>query len=188
MTPQKAFTPNFLQSETNFYASNLNEINSNQASVFVITQANNRASTLPLNHPDSQQEECANSLFERSSPINNHTTFNQEQKFTLEDNIVIEQNSKLGILLQTKVLEDKVISLKFLVYKCFKKIKFFFILFFLKMQSFVTLMKEKQLNKEEQVQVFDSIKTDYESLLRNYEQAKLNDPDGILPNELDMDM
>ena len=49
-------------------------------------------------------------------------------------------------------------------------------------------MKEKQLNKEEQVQVFDSIKTDYESLLRNYEQAKLNDPDGILPNELDMDM
>lgn len=56
------------------------------------------------------------------------------------------------------------------------------------MQSFVTLMKEKQLNKVEQIKVFDSIKTDYESLLKNYEVAKINDPTGVLPNQLDMDM
>lgn len=56
------------------------------------------------------------------------------------------------------------------------------------MQSFVTLMKEKQLNKVEQIQVFDSIKNDYENLLKNYEEARDNDQTGMLPNELDMDM
>ena len=56
------------------------------------------------------------------------------------------------------------------------------------MQSFVTLMKEKQLNKVEQIKVYDSIKNDYENLLKNYEVAKTNDPTGLLPNELDMDM
>lgn len=56
------------------------------------------------------------------------------------------------------------------------------------MQSFVTLMKEKQLNKVEQVQVFDSIKSDYENLLKNYDEAKQNDVTGMLPNELDMDI
>lgn len=49
-------------------------------------------------------------------------------------------------------------------------------------------MKEKQLNKVEQVQVFDSIKSDYENLLKNYDEAKQNDQTGMLPNELDMDI
>jgi len=49
-------------------------------------------------------------------------------------------------------------------------------------------MKEKQLNKVEQIKVFDSIKSDYENLLKSYEIAKTNDPTGLLPNELDMDI
>ena len=59
---------------------------------------------------------------------------------------------------------------------------------FLKMQSFITLINEKQLNKSEQRQVYDSIKVDYENLLKNYQEAKKNDVSGMLPNELDMDM
>lgn len=56
------------------------------------------------------------------------------------------------------------------------------------MQSFITLIDEKQLNKVEQRQVYDNIKSDYENLLKNYEEAKRNDANGILPGELDMDM
>ena len=56
------------------------------------------------------------------------------------------------------------------------------------MQSFVTLINEKQLNQLEQKQVFDSIKTDYENLLKNYQEVKKTDLSGIMPNELDMDM
>jgi hypothetical protein len=56
------------------------------------------------------------------------------------------------------------------------------------MQSFITLINEKQLNKSEQRQVYDSIKVDYENLLKNYQEAKKNDVSGMLPNELDMDM
>ena len=57
-----------------------------------------------------------------------------------------------------------------------------------KMQSFITLMNENQLNRGEQRQVYDSIKSDYESLIKNYQQVKKNDSTGMLPNELDMDM
>lgn len=56
------------------------------------------------------------------------------------------------------------------------------------MQSFVTLINEKQLTQVEQKQVFDSIRTDYENLLKNYQEVKRNDTSGILPSELDMDM
>jgi hypothetical protein len=56
------------------------------------------------------------------------------------------------------------------------------------MQSFVTLINEKQLNQLEQKQVFDSIKMDYEMILKNYQQVKNNDLTGLLPNELDMDI
>jgi len=80
-----------------------------------------------------------------------------------ETNILVDPNSKLGILLQTKILEEK-------------------------MQSFVTLINEKQLNQMEQKQVFDSIKMDYEMILKNYQQVKNNDLTGLLPNELDMDI
>ena len=80
-----------------------------------------------------------------------------------DTNILVDPNSKLGILLQTKILEEK-------------------------MQSFVTLINEKQLNQLEQKQVFDSIKMDYEMILKNYQQVKNNDLTGLLPNELDMDI
>ena len=56
------------------------------------------------------------------------------------------------------------------------------------MQSFITLMDEKQLSVAEQRQVYDSIKKDYETLLKTYSEAKKNDPNGYLPNELDLDM
>jgi hypothetical protein len=56
------------------------------------------------------------------------------------------------------------------------------------MQSFVTLINEKQLNQLEKKQVFESIKTDYENLLKNYQEVKKTDLSGIMPNELDMDM
>ncbi len=80
-----------------------------------------------------------------------------------DEQIVVEQTSKLGVLVQTKVLEEK-------------------------MQSFITLMNENQLNKGEQKQVYDSIRADYESLIKNYQHVKKNDTSGFLPNELDMDM
>ena len=80
-----------------------------------------------------------------------------------EEQIVVEQTSKLGVLVQTKVLEEK-------------------------MQSFITLMNENQLNRGEQKQVYDSIRADYESLIKNYQHVKKNDSSGLLPNELDMDM
>lgn len=73
------------------------------------------------------------------------------------------QQSKLGLLIQTKLLEDK-------------------------MQSFITLMDEKQLSVPEQRQIYDTIKQDYEMLVKNYKDAKKNDPNGFLPNELDIDM
>jgi hypothetical protein len=49
-------------------------------------------------------------------------------------------------------------------------------------------MDEKQLSVAEQRQVYDSIKNDYENLLKTYAHAKKNDPNGFLPNELDLDM
>lgn len=56
------------------------------------------------------------------------------------------------------------------------------------MQSFLTLVNENQLSKTEQRQVYDSIKNDYENLLKNYEEVKKNDSNGLLPEELDMDV
>jgi hypothetical protein len=44
------------------------------------------------------------------------------------------------------------------------------------------------LSVAEQRQVYDSIKKDYEQLLESYKVAKKNDPNGFLPNELDLDM
>lgn len=87
---------------------------------------------------------------------------NQQQQQQL-DNIIVEQTSKLGIILQTKVLEEK-------------------------MHSFITLMDEQQLNPSEQRQVYDNIKVDYENLLKNYQQAKLKDKSDLMPRELDMDV
>lgn len=49
-------------------------------------------------------------------------------------------------------------------------------------------MDEKQLSVAEQRQVYDSIKQDYENLLKTYSDAKKKDPNGFLPNELDLDM
>ena len=49
-------------------------------------------------------------------------------------------------------------------------------------------MDEQQLNVSEQRQVYDNIRSDYENLLKSYEEAKQNDASGILPNELDMDV
>ena len=58
------------------------------------------------------------------------------------------------------------------------------------MQSFVTLVNEQQLNKLEQRQVFESIKSDYELLIRNYDEAKKYEHNMNLSfgNELDMDV
>ncbi len=55
------------------------------------------------------------------------------------------------------------------------------------MQSFITLMNEKQLSIVEQRQVYDSIKKDYEDLISAYEDAK-ELQSGSLPNEIDLDM
>ena len=55
------------------------------------------------------------------------------------------------------------------------------------MQSFITLLDENQLTKDEQKQVFESIKNDYENLAKNYEDAKQNDANDLMRNDLDMD-
>ncbi len=79
--------------------------------------------------------------------------------------LVVEQSSKLGILVQVRVLEDK-------------------------MQAFVTLVNENQLDKDEKRQVFENIRSDYEMLLKNYEEAKKheNDMNISFGNDLDMDL
>jgi hypothetical protein len=56
------------------------------------------------------------------------------------------------------------------------------------MSSFLTLMNENQLNKLEQRQVYGGIKSDYENLIRNYEQVKRNEQASGLQNELDNDV
>lgn len=118
MQRQKAFTPNTIQSsDTN---STHNSVNNHQnlgntgQSVFVISATNNRASTVPsVENPNQQPDECfsyygGSGLSNTNSAENNN---NQETNPLFEENIVVEQNSKLGILLQTKVLEDKVSEL-----------------------------------------------------------------------------
>lgn len=79
--------------------------------------------------------------------------------------LIVEQSSKLGILVQVRVLEDK-------------------------MQAFVTLVNENQLDKNEQRQVFENIRSDYEMLMKNYEEAKKteNNMNISFGNDLDMDL
>ncbi len=79
--------------------------------------------------------------------------------------LIVEQSSKLGVLVQVRVLEDK-------------------------MQAFVTLVNENQLDKSEQRQVFENIRSDYEILLKNYEEAKKNENNMNITfgNDLDMDL
>ena len=161
---QISFTPNPLIQEQNNLALNStysSQNTNNNNNLFVVASNSNRTPAVPhnINNNDNQQDDLS---YYGSSGVSK-TNSDENSNPAFEENIVVEQNSKLGILLQTKVLEDK-------------------------MQSFVTLMKEKQLNKVEQVQVFDSIKYDYENLLRNYNEAKQNDLTGVLPNELDMDI
>jgi len=66
----------------------------------VIATNNNRDINL------QQQDDCQS--FYGSGVSNNNSTENQDHNQQFEENIIVEQNSKLGILLQTKVLEDKV--------------------------------------------------------------------------------
>ena len=57
------------------------------------------------------------------------------------------------------------------------------------MNSFITLMNENQLNKDEQKQVYKSIRAEYKNLLKNYDEVKRNDDSsGVIHDELDMDM
>jgi hypothetical protein len=82
-------------------------------------------------------------------------------------NIIVEPTSKLGILVQSKVLEDK-------------------------MQSFMTLMNENQLSRVEQKQVYQSIKSDFKSLLKNHDQIKMSEQplneEIVTNNNIEMDM
>lgn len=57
-----------------------------------------------------------------------------------------------------------------------------------KMYSFLTLMNENQLNKDEQKQVYKSIRAEYKNLLKNYDEVKRNDSSGVIQDELEMDM
>ena len=123
----------------------------------------------------ANQEEFTSVYTGSANSLNNYNQQQQHQQQQLDEasgdllgeeapqEIIVEQTSKLGVIVQTKVLEEK-------------------------MQSFITLMNENQLNKGEQRQVYDSIRVDYENLIKNYQQVKLNDSSGMLPNELDMDM
>lgn len=69
-----------------------------------------------------------------------------------------------------------------------KNNQYLFIFIRLKMYSFITLMNENQLNKDEQKQVYKSIRAEYKNLLKNYDEVKRNDSSGVIQDELDMDM
>ena len=108
----KSFTPN-IDSTLNINNININNNNHAQQNqgVFVITTSSrtstalNRASsnlfTPDFGKEQQQQQLDYNLVSENYSPDN---------ILPLDENIVVEQNSKLGILLQTKLLEDKVID------------------------------------------------------------------------------
>lgn len=106
---QKAYTPNNFHSDqlSNSTTSNNQNYLNTYPSVFVIS-ASNRASVVPQIQ-ENQQDECG-SYFGGSGLSNNTNSANNNSPDNpdLEENIVVEQNSRLGILLQTKVLEDKV--------------------------------------------------------------------------------
>jgi hypothetical protein len=101
--------------------------NNNNKPLFVISNKTSRASSvLPFDQIETNE-------------------IQQNRLLTDEDDIVIEPASKLGILVQTKVLEDK-------------------------MNAFLTLLSENQLNSEEQRQVYTNITEDFDGLVANYEQ------------------
>lgn len=57
------------------------------------------------------------------------------------------------------------------------------------MYSFMTLINENQLSKNEQNQVYKNIKDDYKNLLKNYDEVKRYDErDGDFQDEIEMDM
>ena len=56
------------------------------------------------------------------------------------------------------------------------------------MQTFLTLVNEQQLNKLEQRQVFDSIKLDYEVLIKNFNEARKLEDNMSFDNELEVDV
>ncbi len=98
---QKSYTPNLFDNQ--LYTSTSNS-GTNQ-NVFVIAASNNRDTNL------QQQDDCQS--FIGSGASNTNSADNQDTNQQFEENIIVEQNSKLGILLQTKVLEDKVSKIFF---------------------------------------------------------------------------
>ena len=103
---QKSITPSsdllFLGNSNNLINNN---INSNQGVIVLTTSLPNRALNTPITIETNSAPDDYNSVFGASGRTN--ITENQ-QNFPIEENIVVEQNSKLGVLLQIKVLEDKV--------------------------------------------------------------------------------
>jgi hypothetical protein len=99
----KSFTPNI---DSTLNINNNNNGQSNQG-VFVITTASststalNRASS-NLFTPEFGQEQ------QQSALDYNLVSENPNDLLPTDEDILVEQNSKLGILLQTKILEDKV--------------------------------------------------------------------------------
>ena len=113
--PSPANTPtNLLNSNNNnsqklFKSNSYNNFNSSsnkgsaQPSVFVI-KTNSRATPLAQEAPLNQS--FGGSIF--SSNNNNNSNSNNLQPNNDQENIIVEQTSKLGVLVQTKVLEEKV--------------------------------------------------------------------------------
>lgn len=56
------------------------------------------------------------------------------------------------------------------------------------MQSFVTLVNENQLNKSEQRQVFDSIQSDYQIIIQNFDLLKATNSDNLVQQQIEMDV
>ncbi|CAF0721952.1 unnamed protein product [Brachionus calyciflorus] len=132
------------QSTNNFQPiDNLNK-NKSQSAVYVIP--NKIRSNSESKSPTIDETSCQN----KTPPID-------------EENIIIDQTSTLGILVQIKVLEDK-------------------------MQSFMTLVNEKQLNKFEQRQVYESIQNDYKTLIHNYNDVKAVNTDALKQEQIEMDV
>lgn len=106
----------FLQRSTSantFQINNQNlQRNPSQSTVYVIP-ANNRASIVPF-PTDSGQEDFQSifggSIDSRNTPYaqSNNQDINKDNSPAEDENIIVDQNSRLGILVQIKVLEDKV--------------------------------------------------------------------------------
>lgn len=133
--PSPANTPTNLLNSNNsqklFKSNSYNNFNSSsnkgsaQPSVFVI-KTNSRATPLAQEAPLNQS--FAGSIL--SSNNNNNSNSNNLQPNNDQENIIVEQTSKLGVLVQTKVLEEKVKFIFFiyssgaLVFFNIKSIKF----------------------------------------------------------------